>query len=55
MLRFEEGVAEDVGVCCHGYVVVGWEGFPDFVQEGAVVDAHGWGDALAEAGPVLRL
>lgn len=55
VLGFEQGVAEDVGGGGHGYVVVCGEGFPDFVEEGAVVYAHGWGDALAEAGPVLRL
>lgn len=54
VLRFEERVAEHVGVRGHGYVFVCREGFPDLVQEGAVVDAHGWGDALAEASPVLR-
>lgn len=54
MLGFEEGVAEDVGGAGHGYVVVCWKGFPDFIEEGAVVDTEGWSDALAEAGPVLE-
>lgn len=38
MLRFEEGVAEDFGVGGHGDEFFGRHGFPDLVEEGAVVD-----------------
>ena len=53
MLGLEEGVTEDGGGGCHGYVFVGGEGVPYLVEEGAVVYAEGRGDAFAEAGPVL--
>ena len=54
MLGFEQWVTEDVRVGGHGDVFFCGHGFPDLVEEGAVVDAHGRGYAGAEAGPVLR-
>lgn len=53
MLRFEQGVAEDVRGGGHGDVLGGGEGGPEFVEEGTVVYAEGWGNAAAEASPVL--
>ena len=53
MLGHEKRVPENVWVRCHGYVFVCGKGFPHFVKEGAIVDAHGWGNACSEAGPVL--
>ena len=38
MLRLEGGVAEDGGAGDHGYEFFGGHGFPEFVEEGAVVD-----------------
>lgn len=36
----QQGVAQDVGVRDHGDEFVGGHGFPEFVEEGAVVDLH---------------
>ena len=54
VLGAEGLVAEDGGGGGHGDEVVGGHGGPFFVEEGAVVDVDGLGDALAEAGPVLK-
>ena len=39
----------------HGDEVIGGHLLPDFVEEGAVVDAQGRGDAFAQAGPVFAV
>ena len=54
VLGHQAGVAQYVFVGDHGDEVVGGHGFPEFVEEGAVVDADGWGDDFTEAGPVLE-
>jgi hypothetical protein len=53
VLGLEQRVAEDGGVGCHGYEFVGGHGFPDLVEEGAVVDTESGRDAFAETVPVL--
>jgi len=54
VLGAEGLVAEDGGGGGHGDEVVGGHGGPFLVEEGAVVDVDGLGDALAEARPVLE-
>lgn len=39
----------------HFHKVVGWHRFPEFVQEGAVVDAKSRGDAFGQAFPVFAV
>lgn len=46
--------AEDAGGGGHGDEVGGGHGVPHFVEEGAVVDDEGGGDAFGETFPVLR-
>lgn len=41
VLGHQSGVAEDLGVGDHLDEVICWHGFPELVEEGAVVDAHG--------------
>lgn len=53
VLRHEGWVAEDFGVRGHFHELVGGHGFPELVEEGAVVDAEGGCDAFGEAGPVF--
>lgn len=53
VLGHESGVAEDFGVGGHLDKLVGGHGFPELVEERAVVDAEGGSDALGEAVPVL--
>lgn len=53
VLGHKSGVAEDFGVGGHLDELVGGHGFPELVEEGAVVDAEGGSDALGEAVPVL--
>lgn len=53
VLGFEQRVAEHGGRGYHGDEVRGGHGFPEFVEEGAVVDAQGGGDAAGETGPVF--
>ena len=55
VLGLEGWVAEDVRVRGHFDELVRWHFFPDLVEEGAVVDAEGWGDALGEALPVFAV
>jgi hypothetical protein len=53
VLGHEGGVAEDLGVRGHLDELVCGHGLPDFVEERAVVDAEGRGNALGQACPVL--
>lgn len=53
VLGHEERVAEDFGVGGHFQVFLCRHGFPEFVEEAAVVDAEGGRDAGRELRPVL--
>jgi hypothetical protein len=53
VLGHEGGVAEDLGVRGHLDELVCGHGLPDLVEERAVVDAEGRGNALGQACPVL--
>jgi hypothetical protein len=53
VLGHEGGVAEDFGVGGHFHELVGGHRLPDLVEEGAVVDAEGGGNALGQTGPVF--
>ena len=55
VLRLQCLITEHVWVGGHGDELVCRHGLPDFVEEGAVVDAQGWGDAFSETGPVLEI
>jgi hypothetical protein len=55
VLGHEGGVAEDFGVRGHLDELVGRHGFPELVEEGAVVDAKGGRDAFGKARPVFSV
>lgn len=53
VLGHEGLVAEDEGGGDHAEEFFGGHGFPEFVEEGAVINSEGGGDDLGEAVPVL--
>jgi hypothetical protein len=53
MLRHKCRVPEDLGVRDHCHEFFSRHGFPQLVEEGAVVDAEGRCDAFSETCPVL--
>lgn len=55
MLGHQSRVTKDVGVRDHGDEVVSRHGFPELVQERAVVDSNGGSDDFPQTSPVLRV
>jgi hypothetical protein len=53
MLRHKCRVSQDLGVRDHCHEFFGRHGFPQLVEEGAVVDAEGGCNAFSETCPVL--